>query len=44
LEDLGKVIDAAGKLDLKQVSGFLKEIPELFESVEAVVDGVDEFF
>jgi len=44
LSDIGKIIDAAGKFDLKQVSGFLKEIPEIFEAVESVVDGVDEYF
>jgi hypothetical protein len=44
LENFDKVLDAFGKFDVQQVSGFLKEIPELFEGVEAVVDGVDSYF
>jgi len=42
--DLGKVVDAAGAFDLKEVSTFLKEIPEIFEGVESVVEGVEEYF
>jgi len=44
LGNIGKVIDAAGGFDLKEVSTFLKEIPELFEGVESVVEGVEEYF
>jgi len=44
LENMDKVIDALGGFDVKQVSGFLKELPELFEGIETVVDGVDSYF
>ena len=43
LEDVGKIVDALGQFDLREVSGFLSELPELFESIETIVDGVDEY-
>jgi len=42
--DLGKVVESVGKFDLKEVSKFLKEIPELFESVQTIVDGANTSF
>jgi len=44
LENMDKIIDALGGFDIKQVSGFLKELPELFEGIETVVDSVDTAF
>jgi hypothetical protein len=44
LADLGKVVDALGKFDLKQVTTFLKEIPNLLEVVNNVVDGATDSF
>jgi len=38
------IMDALGSFDLKQVAGFLNELPELFAGVQNIVDGVDEYF
>jgi hypothetical protein len=38
------VVDALSKLDLKQVTTFLKEIPNLLEVVNNVVDGATDSF
>ncbi len=37
-------MDALGKFDLKQVTTFLKEIPNLLEVVNNVVDGATDSF
>lgn len=37
-------MDTVGKFDLREVSKFLKEIPELFESVQSIVDGAENSF
>jgi len=44
LQNINKVVDILGTVDLKEVSGFLKEIPELFEAVETIVEGTEEYF
>ncbi|CAG7727495.1 unnamed protein product, partial [Allacma fusca] len=42
LQSVDKILDAASKINVKEVGQFLKEIPEIFEGVESIVDGVDE--
>ena len=38
------IIEAIGKIDIKEVGIFLKEIPAIFEGIQAIIDGVEEFF